>query len=209
MKIAIIQRFKYDESKDGIYYVTNDNVKMFSDNGITLVPVIDTKEIDRIVKECDGLCVPGGVDINPKLYNEENNGSETFYDFIDELDYAYIDAFHKANKPILGICRGHQIINVFFGGTLYQDIKDHRNCWHEVDVEQDGYINKIYNCEKLKVNSWHHQAVKDVAANFKVVARSLDGYVEAMQYENIYTVQWHPEMYDGATFIKYFIENEF
>lgn len=209
MKIAIIQRYKYDEYKDGIYYVTNDNVKMFSDNGVTLVPVIDTKEIDRIAKECDGLCVPGGVDINPKLYNEEVNGTETFYDFLDELDYAYIDAFYKANKPILGICRGHQIINVFFGGTLYQDINNHKNCWHEVSVEADGYINKIYNTSTLKVNSWHHQAVKDIAPGFKVVARSLDGYVEAMEYKNIYTVQWHPEMYDGDTFIKYFIENVF
>ena len=206
MKAVITQRYKLDSDGDGIYYTTADNKDMFNSYDIELIVASDTKHIDELVKECDFLYVPGGIDVDPKYYREEVNGTKDHFDWLDELDFACIDAFHKACKPILGVCRGHQIINVFFGGSLYQDMPEHWGSWHEVELEKDSFINKIYDTDVLKVNSWHHQAVKDVAPGFRVVAMSKDGYVEALELGNIYTVQWHPEMYDGANFMKSFVE---
>ena len=209
MKIAILQRRRNNEFGGVDYYSSKENLKMFENQGIFLIQVYNTIDMDYVVETCDGLFVPGGADIDPSFYHEEMNGSKDVIRELDEIDFAYIDAFHKAGKPILGICRGHQVINVFFGGTLYQDIKDHSDGWHNVNVDKDGFVYDIYKSETLNVNTWHHQAVKDVAPGFKVIAKSDDGIVEAMQYENIYTVQWHPEIYDGDRFIKYIVDNLF
>lgn len=209
MKIAIVQRYKIDQDGDGIFYTTNDNIRMFKSYGVDLIIVDDKDKAEELAKQCDGLCVPGGADVDPKFYHEEVNGTKDHYDWLDELDFAYIDAFHKEGKPILGICRGHQIINVFFGGTLYQDMPKHWAVRHDVNIPKDSYIRKIYDVDVLNVNSYHHQAVKDIAPGFIVEAKSTDGYVEAMRYKNIYTVQWHPEMYDGPNFIKHFLDNYF
>ena len=209
MKIAIVQRYKLDQDGDGIYYVTEDNRKMFERNGAGLFVIDDVAKVEEAVRICSGLCVPGGIDVNPVNYGEVLNGTRYFSDWLDELDYAAIEAFHKAGKPILGICRGHQVINVFFGGSLYQDMNDHWGTWHDVNVDDDCFVRKIYDTERLHVNSYHHQAVKDIAPGFRVIARADDGTIEAMQYENIYTVQWHPEMYDPDTFIKFFLKEIF
>ncbi|MBR2578435.1 MAG: gamma-glutamyl-gamma-aminobutyrate hydrolase family protein [Erysipelotrichaceae bacterium] len=209
MKIAIVQRYKVDEDGDGIYYVTEDNRKMFENNGVELFVIDDVVKAEEAVKVCNGLCVPGGIDVNPARYSEEMNGTKYFNDWLDDLDYAAIEAFHKAGKPILGICRGHQVINVFFGGSLHQDINGHWGNRHDVVIDKDSFVRKIYDKDRLQVNSYHHQSVKDVAPGFKVIAKADDGTIEAMQYKNIYTVQWHPEMYDPDVFIRYFIEDIF
>lgn len=209
MKIASIQRYKIDEDGDGNFYTTEDNIKMFKDANIELVLVNDLVNINSIVEQCAGLYVPGGCDVSPKYYGEEINGTLKHYDFLDEIDFAYIRAFHNVNKPILGICRGHQVINVCFGGTLYQDIPNHKNVWHDIKLEENSFIKDLYKKDIINVNSYHHQAVKKIADGFKVVAKSLDGTIEAMQYKNIYTVQWHPEKYDADVFIDYSINNIF
>lgn len=206
-KIAITSRYKRNTSGGYDYYLTKHNFDMLNNEGIEIVQVNSTNNIDNIVNNCDALIIPGGADINPSLYKEEVNGTKEYYDFIDTLDYAYIDAFFNANKPIIGICRGHQIINVFFGGTLYQDIQNHRHTNHNVNITKDSFIYDIYKTNNLTVNSLHHQAIKDLAPNFEIIAQSDDGYIEACKYKNIYTVQWHPEMYDAHRFISYFLEN--
>ena len=207
MKFAIVQRYKLDEDGDGIYYVTEDNRKMFRNNNIELFVIDEAAKAETAVKDCDALCVPGGIDVDPARYDEEMNGTRAFSDWLDDLDYAAIDAFHKAGKPILGICRGQQVINVFFGGTLYQDIYGHWGNRHDVTIVKDSFVRKIYDTDRLRVNSYHHQSVKDVAPGFTVAAIADDGTIEALQYKNIYTVQWHPEMYDRDAFINGFIRN--
>lgn len=209
MKIAVLERRRKTQYGGDDFMVREDNIRMFENQGVFIMPVSNTVDIDFVVENCDGLYVPGGGDVDPSFYHEEMNGSIDVVKEMDENDFAYIDAFHKAGKPILGICRGHQIINVFFGGSLHQDIPNHDNVWHEVNVDKDSFVYDLYKTERLKVNSWHHQSVKDVAPGFKVIARSDDGTIEAMQYKNIYTVQWHPEMYDADKFISYIIENLF
>lgn len=202
MLMAVALRYGKGMYTGEAYQFTEADKKMFMDNGISIIPVCDKNTINEIVKIADGLYIPGGPDVDPKFYGEEMNGTKDFYDEIDELDLALIDAFYKANKPILGICRGHQIINVYFGGTLYQDIGGHDETEHEVNVKKGSFIDNIYQTELLHVNSYHHQNIKDVAPGFEVVCTSTDGYVEAIAKDKIVSVQWHPEMYDGKRFIE-------
>ncbi len=127
---------------------------------------------------------------------------------IDTLDFTIIKAFNNANKPILGICRGIQAINVCFGGSLYQDIPNHKlqkEGRHNVKIEKNSFLYDCYNTEKMQVNSLHHQAVKKVAEGFKVVAKSEDGIVESIENENIIAVQWHPEYMMDTKFFEYFV----
>lgn len=208
-KIAVTTRFIKQEFGGGYYYVNNANVRMFNDNDVILVPITSIKDKDFILDTCDGLFVPGGCDVDPNEYNEEINGSIDPIDFIDVLDLFYIKEFYKAKKPILGICRGIQIINVCFNGSLYQDIKGHNKVFHDVRVEKDSFVYDLYKKEILSVNSYHHQAIKVLGDGLRAVGYSNEGYIEAVEGENIYAVQWHPEIYDAHNFIKYFIERIF
>ena len=144
LKIAVTTRFIKQDFGGGYYYVNNANVRMFNDNNVILIPVTCKMEKDFILDTCDGLFVPGGCDVDPKNYGEDFNGAKECFDFIDDLDIFYIKAFQSAKKPILGICRGLQIINVAFGGTLYQDIGGHSDTKHFVNVEKDSFIYDIY-----------------------------------------------------------------
>ena len=209
MKIAVTTRFIKQDFGGGYYYINNANVRMFNDNNVILIPVTSTIEKDFILETCDGLFVPGGCDIDPKNYNEEINGSIEPIDFIDDLDIFYIKEFYKAHKPILGICRGIQIINVCFGGSLHQDIKEHKDVFHDVTVDKNSFVYDLYKQETLSVNSYHHQVIKQLGDGLRPIAHSKEGYIEAIQGDNIYAVQWHPELYDANRFINYFIKNIF
>ena len=121
------------------------------------------------IEEYDGLLIPGGFDVSPELYHQEMNGSyaEGMDIKLDELQLSFIDQFVKAHKPILGICRGHQIINVYFGGSLIQHLPNYEkhsspdfngDKVHEVYVTEDNLFSKLYG-ERFFVNSSHHQAV--------------------------------------------------
>lgn len=167
---------------------------------------------------CDGLLVPGGYDVTPALYHEEANGARDFDISRDEKALKVIDHFAKNKKKILGICRGHQLLNVYFNGSLIQDLntsirhnkEDHSEAFHE--TINDGYLRELYG-ERMMVNSTHHQAIKDVGEGLIVVSRSPDGIIEAMVHESlpIITVQFHPEMMkvekgvaDGYKLLNYF-----
>jgi putative glutamine amidotransferase len=160
----------------------------------------------------DGLLLEGGSDVCPRSYGEEPRRPQWEGDEErDRYEIELIHAFHDAGKPVLGICRGIQILNVAFGGTLYQDIAtqvpgsaDHRN-WdiydanrHEIDITAGSRLADLYpGPGRVTVNSVHHQAVKDVADGFVVEAVSAtDGIVEAVRLPDerfVAGVQWHPE----------------
>jgi putative glutamine amidotransferase len=175
--------------------------------------------IEAYVDDLDGLLLQGGSDVCPRSYGElplrpEWEGDEPR----DRYEIELIHAFHRAGKPVLGICRGIQILNVAFGGTLYQDITtqlpgsfEHRD-WpiydanrHDVEVRQGSRLAEVYGLgsdpghgdQVVTVNSVHHQAVKDVADGFVVEAVSVtDGIVEALRLPGgrfVAAVQWHPE----------------
>ena len=152
----------------------------------------------------DGLLLPGGADIPPSEYGEESHEtvkvlSDSRYQFEKALSRAWIK---ESKKPMLGICLGSQWINVSSGGSLVQDIPttfggNHRDVTHGVTLESDSRLSKILGVSELEVNSYHHQAVKEVGAGLRVVARSPEGVVEATETTDpdrfLIGVQWHPE----------------
>jgi len=208
-KIAIIKTKK-----------VSNYIKAYKSLGIDLT-VIDSR-VNPF--DFDSLIVPGGVDVNPKLYNEENNGSIRIDNELDKLEMEVIDDFVKANKPILGICRGLQIINVYFGGNLIQDIEqkethtpsDNQDKIHEIEIKGDNFLKELYG-RRFVVNSYHHQAIKRLADNFEILAKSDDGIIEAIKHKElpIIAVQFHPERMvndlrgssevDGIKVLEYFL----
>ena len=180
---------------------------------VLLFPVSSLTNLETIVNLCDGIIITGrSIDINPKYYNEnaiEKTNLED-YDFEDTLDFALIKEFNKHNKPVLGICAGLQSINVCFGGSLYQDIPDHsiKNDikMHKINIEKNSFLGKCYHTTQIEVNSFHHQAINRVAEKFKVTATSEDNIIEAIEYNKILGVQWHPEQMMDIHFFKKYIE---
>lgn len=152
----------------------------------------------------DGLLIPGGGDINPSRYGQENQGSIMIMDALDDLQFAMLDDFVRSKKPVLGICRGHQVINVYFGGTMIQHLPTAFRHFRELDepdkvhrciAEEGSWIAGLYEKE-FTHNSAHHQAVDRPGKGLVIDSHCLeDGTVEALHHESlpIYGVQWHPE----------------
>lgn len=162
----------------------------------------------------DGLVLQGGNDVAPECYGEKPMDPAWAGDAIrDRYEIELIEAFVKAGKPVFGVCRGMQLINVMFGGTLYQDIPtqcpesirhreagQYENHFHEVQFEPGSRLAQLYpGVGRVTTNSIHHQAVKDVAPGFVVEARCpQDGTVEAIRRTGagyVAAVQWHPEFH--------------
>lgn len=161
------------------------------------------------VNNYDGLILPGGVDINPSLYGQKNTASVGINNQLDKLQYNLLNKFVKARKPVLGICRGLQLINVYFGGTLKQNIKKHRGVTHATTTVSGSWINQIFG-KNVRVNSWHHQAINKLGKNLKITqVATKDNVVEAIEHETppVYGVQYHPEiMSNGKVLFNSFLK---
>ncbi len=163
------------------------------------------------VQLIDGLMLPGGPDVDPTFYGEEPHPKigMTLYQK-DRFEIALIKAALAADKPIFGICRGIQIMNVAMGGTLYQDLESQypelkiqhpqatlgQFATHHVELTAGSKLAKLYGQSTIKVNSRHHQAVKAVGKGLKVTAVAPDGVIEGMESTDtdlFLGVQWHPE----------------
>lgn len=181
--------------------------------GIPLVLPLtdDLSDTAALARLCDGFLFTGGPDVHPMLYHEE---TMRYCGAIDEKRDAFeIQLLHEANrldKPVFGICRGIQLINVALGGSLYQDIAEQAGSMpiahsqeppfdvavHSVSVEPESPLGRILGKSGLMVNSMHHQAVKDLAPSLKCAARSKDGLAECVYLPGkrfFLAVQWHPE----------------
>ncbi len=178
--------------------------------------------VAECVRRCDGVLMTGGDDIEPQLYTQKRSLPEQVRRTVEvtpdggDRDYRellLIDEVFRQGKPLLAICRGHQLLNVALGGTLMPHVPaempgalDHRrtdkrsDVVHEVQVTPDSLLAKITGRRKLGVNSTHHQAVGRVAAPLRVAARSADGVVEGLELKPgvggmpfLLSVQFHPE----------------
>ncbi|RRJ24557.1 gamma-glutamyl-gamma-aminobutyrate hydrolase family protein [Lachnoanaerobaculum gingivalis] len=166
------------------------------------IEVIATLDVDEAIK-CDGLLLPGGGDIDPVYYGEEMNGSDEPDRELDKAQRDILDAFVKAKKPILGICRGMQLINIYFGGSLHQDLvtrdihtrKNGNDSIHSVKSVEEGNLFEKFYGKIFNINSAHHQGTKKLGKGLKEVLRSDDGVCEAVIHEElpIIATQFHPE----------------
>lgn len=180
---------------------------------VVLPPIGDERTAEAVVHSLDGLLLSGGSDLNPGYYGEEP--APELGPTIPERDAFEMPLLELALRrglPILGICRGMQLLNVALGGTLYQDLPSqwgrgilkHRQetpKWqptHEVEVRGGAYLAEVMDREVIKVNSYHHQGIKDLAGGLVVSARSSDGVAEAVEARDLSErwlvgVQWHAE----------------
>lgn len=166
----------------------------------TMMLTIGNPDEERLMDLCDGFLITGGTDLDPMYYGEENLGlSREVIKRLDEIDKRVIDYAVKHQKPMLGICRGIQSINVFLGGTLHQDLGDKNPSHNNLS---SGHILNIHPHplfpwpNQISVNSYHHQAIKELAPGLKVIATHPDGTIEMVIHEKlpIFAVQWHPEI---------------
>lgn len=201
--------------RDGLSCIAETYIQAVLDAGgaPVLIPAItDIKALTVLVSELDGLVMSGGGDINPLYLHEEPIRQLQDVDTLrDEYDLILLRLAANRQIPIMGICRGHQIMNVAFGGSVYQDIHSQTNHpllkhsqtlareypSHTVTLEPGtNRLRTIFNDkEPILVNSFHHQAVKEVAPGFRATATAPDGINEAMENTEkpIFGVQWHPE----------------
>lgn len=201
--------------RDGLSCIAETYIQAVLDAGgaPVLIPAItDIKALTVLVSKLDGLVMSGGGDINPLYLHEEPIRQLQDVDTLrDEYDLILLRLAANRQIPIMGICRGHQIMNVAFGGSVYQDIHSQTNHpllkhsqtlareypSHTVTLEPGtNRLRTIFNDkEPILVNSFHHQAVKEVAPGFRATATAPDGINEAMENTEkpIFGVQWHPE----------------
>ena len=175
-----------------------------------LLPVVDHEEcLLGQIDSCSGFLFPGGQDIHPKYYAAEPRiGLRDVNMRVDAYQLKLMRCALESEKPILGICRGHQLLNIACGGTLLQDLSESPNrclkhsgnggqhdVMHTVSATSGSMLEKLLGCEFV-ANSNHHQAIMDVGTGLTVVAAAADGVIESVLMSNrefVLSVQWHPE----------------
>ena len=204
--------------------INSDFVKACNNFGNTAVifgPHENSETID--VSKFDAIVISGGGDINPNTYGEEK-GDKTIRisDDRDLTELAMLKSAEENNVKTLAICRGHQLLNIYKGGTLFQDLSDSgfndinhekpfsdaRSHIHDVHIETETKLYEIINEQNIKVNSIHHQAINKLGNDLKITANSPDGVVEGIELINKWDaigIPWHPEnMLEDPVSIKLF-----
>ncbi|MGH3086976.1 MAG: gamma-glutamyl-gamma-aminobutyrate hydrolase family protein [Rubrobacteraceae bacterium] len=181
---------------------------------LVLPPVAGARHVESLVASLDGLLLTGGSDIDPGYYGEEPQPEMIGVTIPerDEFEMALAEAALRRGLPIFGICRGMQLLNVVLGGTLYQDIPAQlggnalghrqktikRQPSHEIELSEGSWLSEVVGRDLIEVNSYHHQAIKNLADGLFVSARSADGVIEAVESMDFsegwfFGVQWHAE----------------
>jgi putative glutamine amidotransferase len=199
-----------------LYATGQRYVRAIEDAGglpVILSPALTNETLRAVFDRLDGLLLSGGGDIDPAIYGEEPHASIWGLDMNrDRAELAMAKWAAEAQTPLLCICRGTQVLNVALGGSLVQDIASmvpdalthmydeetmpREAVAHPVSVETDSLLSSLIQDSRAEVNSWHHQSIKRVADDLKVVALSPDGIVEAIElpgHRFALGVQWHPE----------------
>jgi len=176
---------------------------------------VSLTDIETILSECSGLILTGGPDVNPAKYGKSERESDCFIDETrDQLEFPLLDIVREMKLPVLGICRGAQLLNVALGGTLIVDIPtdysiqiDHKSNSngdnrHLIEVVPGSLLKKITKATEGEINSAHHQAVEHISEHLRVSAIAPDGVIEAFEWNEpagkpfLLGVQWHPERLD-------------
>lgn len=221
LKIGVSACFMYPDVNRKVFgpktlsYIENDMFAYLSSEGVMpiLIPNLETGLPRQYLENIDGIVLQGGSDLSPQTYNEAylDQGRWPGDRLRDVYEFKIMDWAVKSKIPVLGICRGAQLINAYFGGTLYQDIEtqlpnslSHRDALvydrvkHKVELSSNGLLHKAYQQKEIHVNSVHHQGIKELGDGLLVEAVSPpDKIIEAIRHEElpILGVQWHPEFH--------------
>lgn len=202
-----------DIENESKYVLNHNNVQaVLRAGGLPVIlPIGIEQDAQQLSTMLDGLLLTGGGDIDPMLFGEEpHKHLGDVSPSRDLIEMTLVQEMLKKNKPILGVCRGLQIINIALGGNMYQDIYSQRDVpllqhtqkahrfhqSHFVQVKVGSLLESITKSEQVKVNSYHHQAVKDVPLPLIVSGVASDGIIEAIEsteHAFVLGVQWHPE----------------
>ena len=202
-----------DIENESKYVLNHNNVQaVLRAGGLPVIlPIGIEQDVQQLSTMLDGLLLTGGGDIDPMLFGEEpHKHLGDVSPSRDSIEMALVQEMLKKNKPILGVCRGLQIINIALGGNMYQDIYSQRDVpllqhtqkahrfhqSHFVQVKKGSLLESITKSEQIKVNSYHHQAVKDVPLSLIISGVASDGIIEAIEsteHAFVLGVQWHPE----------------
>ena len=197
----------------GRAYVMNDYIQSAARAGgvPVILPVLsDNGLAEKLFDMIDGLILTGGGDFDSAFYGEEPHVKlGKVCRLRDDFEFRLLEFAVKKNIPVLGICRGHQLINAYFGGTLYQDLSLCEGSWikhsqkklfdyveHKIQIQKDSWLGSFLGTD-ISVNSYHHQSIKKLANGFMITAVAKDGIIEAIEKEDEHFfcvgVQWHPE----------------
>ncbi|MBI4004758.1 gamma-glutamyl-gamma-aminobutyrate hydrolase family protein [Candidatus Roizmanbacteria bacterium] len=215
-KILVAPRFKVTEGLERAY-TTNSFATIVQSNGcLPIMPMMSSrstkKEFVRAAHQyitmSDGLILQGGNDIDPSTYGEKPQGAINCQLFRDVFEFALLTSALEKGIPILGICRGFQLVNVFFGGSLIQNLPmgavihssyqddEINDIQHRVKLITGSLLSSLYKKQTLLVNSYHHQGVKKLGKGLTIEAKAKDGLIEAVSSmtQKVLAVQWHPEI---------------
>ncbi len=211
MKPALIAITTYGRNEDGHFFLPSEYVDSVRRSGacpILLPP--GAEDLDSWLELVDGIIFPGGGDIEPSRYGGGEH--ETIYMVDPERDateFALLEKVLDSGLPTLGICRGTQLLNVALGGTLVDHLPDHvgeeiahslpprEPTPHTIRVEKGSGLAEILGKTEFDAESWHHQAIREIAPGLTAVAQAPDGTIEAVEKKDhpwLYAVQWHPEL---------------
>lgn len=197
MNIGIVCRMNEDKRR---YQVSSALINRLIEYQITPILIFPEMDLSAMVKICDGCIISGGDDVHPFYYGEKMNSLLHVEDAkIEALDFACLDCFIKAHKPVLGICRGIQVIGVAFGSKL-MCTQDHAQGRHVLQVHPHSLF---YPMQK-EVGTYHHQMLSTVPKGF-LLSASANG-IEAIEKKDVFAVQWHPELEKNDLVIPNFLE---
>ncbi|MEO1012007.1 MAG: gamma-glutamyl-gamma-aminobutyrate hydrolase family protein [Bacteroidota bacterium] len=222
IKIGISACFLYPDKNRVVFgpksltYIENDMARYLTQKGVLpiLIPDVETELLQDILAQMDGFVFQGGNDLASETYGEKPIGKWKGDRYRDQYELRIMDYAIQNGKPVLGICRGLQLMNVYFGGSLYQDTVTqnpdamaHRSAElydtirHPITFKKDSFLDRLYVDEKAPhVNTVHHQTIKELGENLEVYATAPDGIIEAIGYTKepegkVMAVQWHPEFF--------------
>lgn len=201
----------YARDEEGRYSIPGlylDAVR--SAGGIPILLTPGEPQVESLLSQVDGLLLAGGGDVNPDRYGSSGHAEVYAVDEArDVLEFNLVSMALEQQLPLLGICRGLQVINVALGGTLIEHLPDviedkTAHCLvprapteHAIELAADSRLAGIYQETHFSAASWHHQAIGDVAPGLTIVGRAPDGTIEALEmadHPELIAVQWHPEL---------------
>jgi putative glutamine amidotransferase len=203
---SLSSKSKYAEKYTKWMYATNNNIHIINMNDYSI------EEFNDVLKTCVGIVFTGGPDVHPSYYNQESRIADCKVDELRDIrEIKMMEICQSLNMPILAICRGQQLYNIFNGGSLIVDIPkdlqshiEHKSIngvdsQHKITIQPNTLLRKITSTDSLTVNSSHHQAVKELPNIFTISAIAEDGIIEAFEWSPtcdnpfLLAVQWHPE----------------